>query len=153
MATNLKRKKILLCESMFVLIDKRTLVLKNGWKKIFSHEMKTSMSFIPMRRMSLWFLIMRRKEIIMWNSVYPNRQTNIDSKKWWQEKFSYETRASMSFIPMRRMSLWCPITKRKEITVWICVCLNWETNINSRNYWKEKYFLWNQSVNVIYPNR
>ena len=33
-----------------------------------------------------------------------------------QKSFSYESKESMSFIPTRRMSLWCPIMKRKEIT-------------------------------------
>ena len=35
----------LLCESMFILIDKRTLILKNGRKRSFSYEMKASMLF------------------------------------------------------------------------------------------------------------
>ena len=31
--------------------------------------------------------------------------------KWLEEKLSYETNASLSFIPMRRMCLWHPIMK------------------------------------------
>ena len=48
-----RKEMRLLCESMFVLIDGRTLILKNGGKKSFSCETKALMSFIPMRRMSL----------------------------------------------------------------------------------------------------
>ena len=94
------KERRLLCEFVFVLIDKWTLILKNDGKK----------------------------------------------------SFCYETKASMSFILMRRMSLWCPIMKRKKITMWICFCPNLWININSKKSWKEKLFLWNQSNNVFYPN-
>ena len=43
----------LLCESMFVPIDKQNLSQKNGGKRSFSYEIKASMSFILMSRMSL----------------------------------------------------------------------------------------------------
>ena len=40
----------------------------------------------------------------------------------------------------------------KERRLLICVCLNWQSNFNSKKWWKEKLFLWNQGINVIYPN-
>ena len=69
-----------------------------------------------------------------------------------RRSFSYETKASISFIPIQRMTLWCPIMKTKEIIMWIHVCPNWPKNFNSKEWCKEKLFLWNQSNNVIYPN-
>ena len=37
-------------------------------------------------------------------------------KKCWKKSFSYETKASMSLILMRKMCLWHPIINRKEIS-------------------------------------
>ena len=70
-----------------------------------------------------------------------------------KRSFSYETKSSMSFISIRRTSLWCPIMKRKEIIMWIHVCPNWQRNFDSKKWLKEKLFLWNQSINVIYPKK
>ena len=68
----------------------------------------------------------------MWIDVYPNWNTNFNSKIGDKRSFSYETKASISLIPKRRMCLWCPIAKRKEIIMWIDVCPNWNTNFNSK---------------------
>ena len=43
----------LLCQYVFVLIDKWTLTQKNGGKKSFSYEIKALMSFIPIERQTL----------------------------------------------------------------------------------------------------
>ena len=49
---------------------------------------------------------MERKETIMRTHGYRNWQTNFDTKKMAYEKgFSYETKASMSFILTSRMCL------------------------------------------------
>ena len=56
----------LLCEFVFVVIKRWTLILKNGEKKSFLNETKASMSFMPTRRISFWCPIMERKKIIMW---------------------------------------------------------------------------------------
>ena len=121
-------------------------------REVFPYETKASISFIPIRSMSLWCPIMKRKEIIICISVYPNWQTNINSKNDRKISFSYETKASISFILMRRMCLWCPIMKRKEIIMWICVCPSRQTNFVSKKWVEVKLFLWNQSNNVIYHN-
>ena len=73
-------------------------------------------------------------------------------KKDGKKTFSCETKASMLFIPMQRMSLWCPIMNKKPIAMWIGGCLNWQMNFNSKKGWKDKLFLWIQGINVIYPN-
>ena len=68
-----------------------------------------------------------------------------------REGFFNETKTSMSFIPISKMSLWFPNMKRKKIIMWICVYFNWHMNFDSKKWLKEKLFLWNQSINVIYP--
>ena len=105
---------------------------KNGNKKSFSYETKVSISFIAMRRMCLWCPIMKRKEIIIWIHVYPNWKTYFNSKIGNKKGFSYETKPSILLIPRRRMCLWCPIMKRKEIIMWIEVYPNWNMNFNSK---------------------
>ena len=54
--------------------------------------------------MKLWCSIIKRMEIIMWTHVYPSWKININSKIGGKRSFYYKTKASMSFIPMRRMS-------------------------------------------------
>ena len=94
---------------------------KIGNKRSFSFGTKASISLILTRRTCLWCPIMKRKENIMWIHVYPNWNTNFNSKIGNKRSFSYETKLSISFIPERRMCLWCPITKRKVIIMWIDV--------------------------------
>ena len=106
---------------------------KNDNKRSFSNETKASISFIPWRRMCLWWPIMKRKEIVMWIHVYPNWNMNFNSKKGNKRSFSYEMNASISLIPMWRICLWCPIMKITEIIMWIHFYPNWKTNFNSRN--------------------
>ena len=103
------KEKRLLCESVFVLTDKLTLTLKNDGKRSIFYETKASLSLILMKRISLWCPIMKRKKITMWIHVYPNWQKNFNTKNDGKRILSYETKASMSLIPMRKMSLWCPI--------------------------------------------
>ena len=59
------------------------------------------------------------------NSRLSHCQMNFTSKENGGKKnFLNETKASMSFIPTRRTSLWCPIMNRKEIVMWIDVYPN-----------------------------
>ena len=113
----------------------------NGRKRSFSYKTKASISFFPMRRMCLWCLIIKRKGIITWICVCPNWQMNINSKNGWKRSFSYETKASISFISMKRMCLWCPIMKKNEIIMWIRVCPNWRMSINSKNRGKKVFLM------------
>ena len=82
---------------------------KNGRKRSFSYETKASISIIPTRTMNIWCPIIDRKEIIMWNQVYPNWTMNFSSKNGRKRSLCYETKASISLIPIRRMCLWFPI--------------------------------------------
>ena len=97
---------------------------KIGSKRSFYYETKASISLSPTTRMCLWCPSTKRKEIIMWIHFYPNRNTNFNSKKGNRRGFSYDTKASISLIPMRRTSLWCPIMKWNKITIWIYVYPN-----------------------------
>ena len=124
---------------------------KIAGKICFSYKTKASISFIPIRRMCLWCQRLKSKEIIIWIHGCPNRRMNINSKHSRKRCFSYETKASISLIPIRRICLWCPILERKEIIMWICDCPNWQTNISSKNGRKRSFFLWNQKINIIPP--
>ena len=88
---------------------------KNRNKRSISYKTKASISFIPVRRMSLSCLILKIKEIIMWIRVCLNRQTYINYKNGRKRCFSYETKASISFILMRRRCLWCQIIKKRRL--------------------------------------
>ena len=55
------------------------------------------------------------EEIIMWIHVYPSWKTYFNSKIGNKKAFYYETKASKSLIPKRRMYLWCPIMKKKGL--------------------------------------
>ena len=146
-----RKKRRLLYESVFVQIERQTLILKNGWKKSFSYKTKALVSFIQMRRMSLWFLIMKRKEIITWIHVYANWEMNFDSRDGGKWSFSYETKVSISFVLIRRICSWCLIMERKEIIAWVHVSQNWHTNFNSIKWWKMKHFAWNQGLMSFMP--
>ena len=98
---------------------KTKLNSRNGRNRSSSSETKALISFIPIRKMCLWCLIMRRKEIFLWIHVYPNWKMNFNSKNGSHRSFSYEAKAPISFIPMRRMCLWCLIMRRKEIIMQI----------------------------------
>ena len=113
---------------------KKNFNTENSWKRNCSYETKVLISFIPTGRMWLWSPILKRKKIIMWIRIYPNWKININSKNGKKRSFSYEIKASISFIPTRNMRLWCPIMKRKEIIRWIHFYLNWWTNLDS-NEW------------------
>ena len=85
--------------------------------------------FILMSGMNLWCPIIKRKEIIMWIRVYPNWKMNFNSKNGRKRSFSYETKAWISVIPMRRTNLFCPIIERQEIITWIQDYPNWKMNL------------------------
>ena len=109
---------------------------KNGRKWSFSFETKASKSFISTSRMCLSCPILKRKEIIMWIQVYLNWKTNFNSRNSRKRNCSYETKALVSFFPIRRMWLWCPFLKKKEIIICIHVYPNWKTNFDSKHGWK-----------------
>ena len=127
----MERKEIIMW-SVFIPIDKCTLIIKNGWMWSFSYETKALISFVSMKRMCLWCPIMKRKEIITWSMFIPvdKRTLIIKNGRIWG--FSYETEASISFILMRRMCLWCPFMKRKGIIMWIHNYPNWQMSFNSK---------------------
>ena len=73
------------------------------------------------------------------NPCYRNWKANLNSKSGRETSFSYETKASELFTPIRRMWLWCPIMKRKVIIMWIYSYPNWRANLNSRNGRKRSF--------------
>ena len=137
---NHKKKKI----NMWIHVypnSKTNFNSKNSGNRSFSYETKASISFIPTRRMCSWRPIMKRKEIIIWIHVYLNSKMNLNSKKGRKGSFSYETKALISFIPMRRICLWCPMMKGIRIIMSIHVYRNWKMNFDSKNSKKEVFLM------------
>ena len=128
---------------MFVLIDRRNLILKYSGRKSFLNETKASMTFILIRRMSLWCPIMKERRLLCEFMFVLNNKWTLTLKNGKKRSFSFETKASMSFILMRKMSLWFPIMKRKEILVWIYVFPNWQMKFNTKKLARRKAFLLN----------
>ena len=126
---------------------------KKDNKRSFSYDTKASISLIPMRRMCLWCPIMKRKEIIMWIHIYRNWKTNFNSSIGNKRSYSYETKATISPIPVMRMCLWCPITKRKETTLWINVYHNLKTYFNSRIGNKRSFYYETKALISLIPTR
>ena len=125
---------------------------KNGRRRCFSLETNAIISYIPIKRMCLWCLIMIGRENIIWICVCPNRRMNINSKNGRKKCFSYETKARMPFIPMRRMWFWCVIMKEKrllcefifaQIDEWTLILKMTESEV----------FLMNPNHQFIYPNK
>ena len=100
---------------MFVPTNRRTLIVENSEKRSLSYETKTSISFISMSKMSLWYPIMKRKGLLCESLFFLIERRTLILKDGQKKSFSYETKAIMSLNPKRRMSLWFPIMKRKEI--------------------------------------
>ena len=73
------------------------------------------------------------------NPCLSQLKINFNSKNGRKRSFSYETKASISFIPTRRMNLWCPIIERNEIVTWIQVYANWKMNFSSKNGRKRSF--------------
>ena len=74
---------------------------------------------------------------------------NFDCKENYGKKnFSYENKALLSFIPMGRMCLLCPIMKRMEIIKCIHICHNWRTNIHPKKIVEKKLILYETKVSM-----
>ena len=128
-----KRMEIIVCPNCHLKFKP-----KNGGKWLWNQSIKL---FTPLRRMSLWGSIMKTKEIILRIHVCHNWQTNFNSKNSRKRSLFYETKASMSFIPISKMSLWCPYVF-DLIDEWTLILKMVEREV----------FLKNQTINIIYPN-
>ena len=128
---------------------------ENGGKKSFPWKTKASISCIPMMKMCLWWTITKKIKIIMSIHVFVIWWMNFDSmENGGKKSFSCKTKASKSWILMKKTCSCYLITKRIDIIMRIHVCLLWWMNFNSiENGGKKKLFTRNQSVNVMYPNK
>ena len=59
-------------------------------------------------------------------------------KKWWKKKLFMQNQSINTVYRMRRMYLWCPLTKRFRIILRICVCLIWWMNLILRKLVERK---------------
>ena len=100
---------------MFAPIDKLTLNLKHGGKRRFSYETKASMSFIPMNRTSYGTQSRKERRLLCESMFILTDRRTLILKKGGKRTFSYETKESMSIIPVSITSLLCPIKKENKI--------------------------------------
>ena len=93
-----------------------------------------------------------KKGIIMLIHVCPNQKMYINSKNGRKRCFPYETKASISFIPMKTMCLWCPIKKKRGL-----LCESIFVQIDKRililKMVEIKVFLMKPKHNIIYLKR
>ena len=94
---------------------------KKGRRRSFVNQTKASMLFILISKTNLWHPMMKRMGSTIWIRICLNWQMNINSRNDGKKSFSFETKASILLILMRRMSLWCTIMEGKEITMCICI--------------------------------
>ena len=65
--------------------------------------------------MSLWCPIMKKRRLLCESEFFPNNKLNLTLKNDGKRSFSYETKASMSIIPMSRMSYWYQSWKERRL--------------------------------------
>ena len=123
---------------------------KNFKNSFFSCKTKSSISFIPMRRMCLCCLITKRKEIIMWIHVYPIEKGTLIRKMVEGDVFFWNHRLNIIYSNEENVYM-MPNHERNEDYSVNPRLSQLTSNINSKNG-RKKFSLWNQSVNNIYPN-
>ena len=88
------KERRLLCASEFIPIEKRSWIPKNGGKRSFSYKTNDPMSLIPMKRMSLWSSITKKKGRLLCESVFvPHEKWALTLKNNEKRSFSYKTKA------------------------------------------------------------
>ena len=147
------KERRLLHESVFIRINKRTLILKNGRKKSFSYETKTSIHLSQWAEWVYGSQSWKEKRLLCKSVFIKIDKRTLFLKNGRKGRLSYETKASMSFILMGGMSLWFLMMKRKEIIMRIHVCQVDKWTLILKKWWVEKLLVQNQSINVVYPNK
>ena len=84
----------LLCEFVFIPIERRALILKRVEREVFLWNQSIN-SFIPISGMCLRFLIMKTMEIFTWIHVSHNWKMNFQCKSGRKRSFSFETKVSI----------------------------------------------------------
>ena len=107
----LLKQRRLLCEPMFIPIKRRTLILKNGRKRICSSGTR---ALIHLSQLGEWVCSAQSLLEMRLFCVYPDWVMNFNSRNGSKISFSYETKALISFMPIRRMCLRCPMMKKKR---------------------------------------
>ena len=121
---NHEKKKRLLQASTFVIIYRITLILKKWWKEKLFLSLQ-SINIIYPNEDNMFVVRNHEEEEIIHASMFITiDEITLIPKNGGKKMFSYQTKASLPFIPISRMCLWCPIMKSKEIISCIHVCHN-----------------------------
>ena len=125
---------------------------KKWWEVKFFVWNKNIDSLIQASRMNLWCPIIERIEIIMWIHIYPSWKTNINSKIGRKRSFSYETKASIPLSQKGECAYGAQSWNKGDYYVNPCLP-HLIDELWFKKWWEVKFFLWNQSINIIYPNK
>ena len=99
-----------------------------------------------------WSAITKRTEINKSIQVCPISRWTLIIRKWWKEKLFLANQCINIVYPNEINMIGVSITKRMEIIKSIQVCPISRWTLIIRKWWKEKLFLPNQSINIVYPN-
>ena len=119
-------------------------------RKGFLNETKVSMSFIWVRRISLWFPIMKINETIIRTNVYPiDRWTLILTKMVERKAFLIKPKHHCHLFQWEECVYSAKSWKERGLLlVSIFVPIDERTLISKNG--EKKLFLWKQRINVIY---
>ena len=104
---------------------KRIFNSKNGRKICFSHETKASIHLYQWGEWICGAQSLKEKRLLC-KSEFIQLKNELKSKNAKNRCFSYETKASLLFIPMRRMHLWSNHEKKEDY--FVNPCLSKSTN-------------------------
>ena len=78
--------------------------------------------------------------------------TTLSPKNTAKKSFSYQAKAFISSILIRRICLWCPIMKKRRLLpATKFVMINGKT-LNPKNDGKKSFSCKNHSINIMFPN-
>ena len=101
----------LLCESVFFLIGKQILIIKE-WQKVKFFLWNQSFNIIyPNKENEFMVPNHEKREIIMWIHVYPNWHT--DFKKWWEVMFFLWNQSINVIYPNKEIEFMVPNHENK----------------------------------------
>ena len=114
---------------------------KNGRNRSSSYESKASKSFIPIRGICLWCLIMKRKEIIICIQVFIPIKWRISILKMVEKEVFLMKPKRQYYLSQWEECVNSAQSWKKEIIMWIQVYPNWKRNFDSKMVENEVFLL------------
>ena len=109
------------------------------------------MSIIPMRRMCLWCLVMKKRSLLHASMFVTIVGIILIPKNEGKKRFSYQANASMSSIRKRRMYLWCLIVKKRRFLCASMFVTIDEIALNPKNGGRKSFFYQSKASMSSFP--